>query len=73
MIEKFIQFLLSEDTGKRVGMLIGFVVGLSIVIFGLTETLIITSCMLLGTIIGMFMDRNYSGLDGVKRLFRKKQ
>jgi uncharacterized membrane protein len=71
-MDRLIQFLLSENTGKKVGALIGLVVGLSIVLFGFLSTLLIAICMFVGGIIGKSMDDNYSGVDGFKQMFRKK-
>ena len=73
MWENFKQFVLSGNTGCKVGVILGFFVSLFIVVFGLTQTLFIVFCMLLGGFIGRRMDNNYTGFESFKQRFCKKE
>ena len=59
---KLLRFLLSENTGRKVGMLGGFIIGLSIVLFGFWKTVFLAVCTGIGYIIGRMMEHNDGAL-----------
>lgn len=59
-ILNFIKYQLKEHCGRTIGIVIGFIIALSILIFGFFSTLFVIICMGLGLFIGNKIDKSDS-------------
>lgn len=57
-IINFIKYQLQEHCGRTVGVVAGFLISLSILIFGLFTTLFVVFCMAIGLYIGNLVDKD---------------
>ncbi|MCP4138581.1 MAG: DUF2273 domain-containing protein [bacterium] len=69
---KFILDWINENPGKTAGGFLGFILGIFLLTFGITKTLLIIILILIGFIFGKFRDDNISIVEQVKGLFRRK-
>lgn len=56
-ILNFIKYQLQEHCGRTIGVILGFVIALSILLFGLFTTLFVIICMAIGLYIGNLIDK----------------
>ncbi len=56
-ILNFIKYQLEEHCGRTIGVVIGFIVALSVLIFGFFTTLFVVICMAIGLYVGNLIDK----------------
>ena len=59
-ILNFIKYQLKEHCGRTIGIVIGFIIALSILVFGFFSTLYVIICMGLGLLNGNKIDKSDS-------------
>ncbi len=56
-ILNFIKYQLQEHCGRTVGIILGFLIALSVLIFGIFTTLFVVICMAIGFYVGNKIDK----------------
>lgn len=69
---RLISDLFSENPGKTVGAITGFILGILILVFGFLKILVIIIFMLLGIIVGKMVDDRASVIDAITGFFRRR-
>ncbi len=72
-MDKFLNFLLTGDTCKKLGILAGFVLGLCILLLGFFQTLFLAVCMAAGGYLGKRMDDGDRIFEGFRNIFRRNK
>lgn len=75
MIKDFFNLLveyIKENTGKTIGVVIGFIIAISILKIGLLKTTFIVLCIFLGYLIGDRIDKGESLKTIIERIFSYK-
>jgi len=67
----FIKEWINGNPGKAIGAILGFVIGILLLTFGVVQTLLIILLVIIGVIIGKFKDDKISIIDQVKSLFKR--
>ena len=57
-ILNFIKYQLHEHCGRTIGVILGFIISLAILIFGLFTTLFVIICMGIGLYVGNLIDKD---------------
>ena len=75
MIKDFLNLLIEyikENTGKTIGVILGFFVAIAIIIIGLLKTIFIALCVFLGYLIGDRIDKGETLKAIIEKLFPYK-
>jgi uncharacterized membrane protein len=64
-ILNFIKYQLHEHCGRSIGVILGFIISLSILIFGLFTTLFVIICMGIGLYVGNLIDKDDEFSDNI--------
>jgi len=67
---KFFWELWNYHRGKTIGILVGFIFGLMVAIFGFFQAVFISLCMAIGFFIGKRIDENVDFRDLMDKMFR---
>lgn len=69
---RYILEIASENPGKTVGAITGFILGILILTFGVLKTFVVILFIVLGFIIGKMLDDRISLIDEIRRIFRRR-
>ena len=64
-ILNFIKYQLHEHCGRTIGVILGFIISLAILIFGLFATLFVIVCMGIGLYVGNLIDKDDEFSDNI--------
>lgn len=64
-ILNFIKYQLHEHCGRTIGVILGFIISLAILIFGLFTTLFVIICMGIGLYVGNLIDKDDEFSDNI--------
>ena len=69
--EKITSFV-SENPGKSLGALIGFVLGILVLVFGVLKVFVIGFFIIIGILAGKMIDDKSSVMDRIMNIFKRR-
>ena len=70
-LSRYLLEFANENPGKAVGAVIGLILGILVLTFGVAKTFVILLFILLGFIIGKMVDDKVSVIDEIRRIFSR--
>ncbi len=72
-MDRLLNFLLTGNICKKLGILAGFIIGLCILLLGFFQTLFLAACMVAGGYLGWRMDNGDRFFESFRNIFRKNE
>ena len=69
--EKIKEFI-TENPGKALGALVGFIFGILVLVFGILKVFVITVFIIIGILVGKMVDDKSSVIENIMNIFRRK-